>query len=244
LSVAAVFSIFRELSPFVQFVGRIMRAIVPNEPMNPRNQGVVVFHAGGNIAGRWTDFQRFSQADQEYFQQLLPMEGLDFGDASELEVQPPTPATDRIEVSGQAGVVLEEIPLLQDDVLRHAFELLQSYGFTAEDYRRAQELRPIATTRVGERQAMRSGLDARVRTEVGRILGQREVSPQGRELDRRYIGQTNFVVMKAAIDRRLNASVGRGERERSEFTREHLDQITANFDRLVEEAIREVFPGG
>jgi len=242
LSVAAVFSIFRELAPFVQFVGRIMRIIDPNDPTSPRNQGVVVFHAGGNIAGRWQDFREFSAADREYFQQLLPMEGLDFGEANELEIPPPPPGN-TIEVSGQAGVVLEELPLLRDEELRRAFEVLQSHGVTAEDYRRAEELRPLPTTRVGERQALRAGLDARIRTEVGRILGRRGVNPQGRELDRRHLGQPNFVVLKAVIDRRVNASVGMGERERSEFTRVQLDQITENFDRLVAEAEREVFNG-
>ncbi len=242
LSVAAVFSIFRELSPFVQFVGRIMRAIVPNEPPNPRNQGTVVYHAGGNIAGRWADFREFSGADQEFFQALLPIEGLDFGNANELQVQPPRPG-DGMEVRGQAGVALEELPLLRDDQLRRAFEVLQAAGVTAEDYRRAEELRPIETTRVGERQALRGGLDALIRTEVGRILGQRGVNPQGRDLDRRRIGQTNFVVLKAAIDRRVNASVGMGERERSEFSRAQLDQINQNFYRLVQEGEREVFNG-
>jgi superfamily II DNA or RNA helicase len=243
LSVAAVFSIFRELSPFVQFVGRIMRAIVPNDPANPRNQGTVVYHAGGNVGGRWQDFREFSGADQEFFQQLLPIEGLDFGDANELQVPPPVRPGNSIEVRGQAGVVLEELPLLQDDELRRAFELLQSRGVTAEDYRRAEELRPVATTRVGERQALRGGLDARIRTEVGRILGQHGVNPEGRDLDRRRLGQSNFVVLKAAIDRRVNASVGRGERERSEFTRAQLDQINANFNGLVEDVVREVFSG-
>jgi len=242
LSVAAVFSIFRELAPFVQFVGRIMRAIDLNNPTSPRNQGVVVFHAGANIARRWEDFREFSAADQEYFQQLLPMEGLDFGDANELEVPPPQ-AGNPIEVSSQAGVVLEELPLLREEDLRRAFEVLQSHGVTAEDYRRAEELRPLPTTRVGERQALRAGLDARIRIEVGRILGQRGINHQGREMDRRRLGQTNFVVLKAAIDRRVNASVGMGERERSEFTRAQLDQINENFDRLVAEAEREVFNG-
>lgn len=144
---------------------------------------------------------------------------------------------------GQGGVVLEELPLLRDDQLRRAFEVLQAAGVTAEDYRRAEELRPIETTRVGERQAARTGLDARIRNEVGRILGQRRVNPEGRDLDRRRLGQSNFVVLKSAIDRRVNASVGRGERERSEFTRAQLDQIDANFNRLVEEAEREVFSG-
>jgi superfamily II DNA or RNA helicase len=241
LSVAAVFSIFGELAPFVQFVGRIMRTVDRDNPASPNNQGVVVFHAGGNIAGRWEDFREFSGADQEYFQRLLPIEGLDFHDADEIEVLPPLPPGAHIEVRAQAGVVLEELPLLHEDELRRAFDVLQSHGITAEDYRRAEELRPVATTRVGERQALRAGLDARIRTEVGRILGRRSVNHHGRELDRRHLGQTNFVVMKAAIDRRVNTSVGMGERERSEFTRAQLNQITTIFDRLVAEAEGEVF---
>src|ERR1700730_15246745 len=41
---------------------------------SPRHRGVVVFHAGANVASRWEDFQRYSQADQEFFDQLLPVE--------------------------------------------------------------------------------------------------------------------------------------------------------------------------
>ncbi|MEO7423788.1 MAG: DEAD/DEAH box helicase family protein [Fibrobacteria bacterium] len=67
LSVAAVFSIFANLSPFVQFVGRIMRVIRQNSPSDPLNQGTVVFHAGANIASRWEDFQEYSEADKQFF---------------------------------------------------------------------------------------------------------------------------------------------------------------------------------
>jgi hypothetical protein len=49
---------------------------------------VVVFHAGANVARRWEDFQRYSQADQEFFDQLLPIEGLDFGPGDEIEIEP------------------------------------------------------------------------------------------------------------------------------------------------------------
>src|SRR5688572_22574717 len=69
LAVAAVFSIFANLSPFVQFVGRIMRVIVQNSPADPLNQGVVVFHAGANIARQWSDFQNYTEADREFFDQ-------------------------------------------------------------------------------------------------------------------------------------------------------------------------------
>ena len=116
LSVAAVFSIFSNLSPFVQFVGRIMRVIVQNSPGHPLNQGTVVFHAGSNIAGRWEDFQEYSEADQQFFDQLLPMEGLDFGTGEELAITPAPPRNpNTVEVRDQAEVLLEEIPLIESD---------------------------------------------------------------------------------------------------------------------------------
>ena len=72
LAVAMVGSIFANLSPFVQFVSRIMRAIEQNQPGHPKNQGVVVFHVGANVAQRWNDFRQFSEADQDFFAELLP----------------------------------------------------------------------------------------------------------------------------------------------------------------------------
>jgi superfamily II DNA or RNA helicase len=117
LSVAAVFSIFANLSPFVQFVGRIMRVIEQNSPDSPLNQGTVVFHAGSNIQRRWSDFQHFSQGDQEYFQQLLPLEGLDFSNGNEIEINPPQylPSENHVEIKGQSVVIMQEIPLISDD---------------------------------------------------------------------------------------------------------------------------------
>jgi superfamily II DNA or RNA helicase len=243
LSVAAVFSIFRELSPFVQFVGRIMRVIVQNDAASIFNQGTVVFHAGANVARRWKDFQSYSEADQEFFDQLLPIEGLNFENAQEIEVQPLSqPASELIEVSSQSGVVMQEIPLLlEDEDVRKAFELLRDSGFTPEDYRQAVELQPVPTTKVRQRQAARSVLDPTVKNEVGRILAERGINPMGAELDRNRLGRTNFVVLKAAIDRRIYTLVDRKAGERSEYSRSELDLIKASLDGLITEAEEEVF---
>ncbi|MFZ5868318.1 MAG: DEAD/DEAH box helicase [Thermodesulfobacteriota bacterium] len=244
LSVAAVFSIFSNLAPFVQFVGRIMRVIESNNPRSPMNQGTVVFHAGANIASRWEDFQDFSEADQAYFDELLPMEGLDFENANEIAVEPAIPLRreNDVLVRSQAGIVMQEIPLLaEDEEARRAFEVLRERGFTAEDYRRAVELEPVPTTRVRRRQAARSSLDDRVRNEVGLILRQRNLNPQGRDLDRRRIGQINFTVLKSAIDRNIYTLVGRQPGERPDYTQAELDRIEMNFQSMVDNAVREVF---
>jgi superfamily II DNA or RNA helicase len=244
LAVAAVFSIFSNLSPFVQFVGRIMRVIVQNAPGHVLNQGVVVFHAGANIARQWGDFQQYSEADQAYFDQLLPLEGLDPADSQgEREITPAARPGDQMEVRAQSEVQLEEIHLLEEDAAA-AIRLLQERGFIAGDFDPAREvLQSVPVTRVAQRQAMRDGLDMRVRTEAARILNRRGVNAEGHDLDRQRLGRSNLIVLKTAIDRQVNASVGQTGGQRDEFTRPQLDQIEANFTALVADAEREVFRG-
>lgn len=243
LSVAAVFSIFANLSPFVQFVGRIMRVIKQNSPNDPLNQGTVVFHAGANIASRWEDFQEYSEADQEFFDQLLPMEDLDFRDANEIAVAPAPRAPNTVEVRGQSGVCLEEIPLLDDDEAMKAIATLRARGYSPEDVRKAMEHQSVPTTKANERQAARAALDMRIKTEVGRILRQKNVNPQGKDLDKKHLGKTNFVIVKAAIDKQVNSTVGKGTNERHEFTRQELDTIDGRFTELVAASEKEVFGG-
>ncbi|MGG4036518.1 helicase-related protein [Paenibacillus cisolokensis] len=243
LSVAAVFSVFRELSPFVQFVGRIMRAIDQNDSESINNQGTVVFHAGSNIARLWSDFQECSQADREFFDQLLPMESLDFGDATEIEIEPRTRwrKPNQVEIKGQAGLIIEEIPLILEDAeVQRAIQLLQDKGVTLEDLRTAYEHKPVPTTKQRQRQASRQALDELVRNETGFILKQRGINPHGRELDKKHLGKTNFVLLKSAIDRKINQFVGKEPGSRSEYSLSELQAIKANLQQIVNEATAEV----
>lgn len=217
-----------------------MRVIVQDSPGHILNQGTVVFHAGANVASRWEDFQEYSEADKQFFEQLLPMEVLDFSSADELVVTPRSPNT--VEVRGQSGVQLEEIPLIENDTeAMKAIQTLQERGYSPDDVRRVMELQPVPTTKARERQAARAGLDMRIKTEVGRILAGRKVNPQAKDLDTKRLGRTNFVVLKAAIDNKVNAAVGRATGERSDFTRQQLDTIDSQFDQLVQTAEQEVF---
>lgn len=246
LSVAAVFSIFSNLSPFVQFVGRIMRVIQQNAPGHVLNQGVVVFHAGANIARRWADFQEFSEADRDYFDQLLPLEDVDpnNGGLAGRDIEPVPHDLIGVEVRGQSEVQLEEIPLLQDDAALAALRVLQERGYSVNDVAVAyQTLQPIPVTKARQRQAMRAGLPMRINTAAARILSARGINPQGRELDRRQFTRTNLVVMVAAINSHANALVGMGSGQRHEFTQEMLDRIDQGFDGILAAAEEEVFDG-
>lgn len=71
LSVAAIFQPFRSLSPYIQFIGRVMRVIHQNNPQHPDNRGVAVSHVGLNIDRHWDDFRRIDQEDQELIQGWL-----------------------------------------------------------------------------------------------------------------------------------------------------------------------------
>ncbi len=244
LAVAAVFSIFANLSPFVQFVGRIMRVVMQNAPDNPVNRGVVVFHAGANVARRWSDFQSYTGADQEFFDALLPMEELDFSRGDEIEIDPVVPGSgDSVQVRSQTEVQLEEIPLIEDDAeAQEMIRKLRERGYTGEVVARAMnQLDAVPVTKVRQRQAHRAALDIRIKTEVGRIFAVRKINHQGYDLDRRRLNKTNFVVMKGAIDDQANKLVGRKSGERGEFTQGELDRIEADFAGIVERATKAVF---
>lgn len=71
LSVAAVFRPFRSLSPYVQFVGRIMRVMFQDDSSNPANHGYVVSHVGLNNDANWRDFRDFDLEDQQIFREWL-----------------------------------------------------------------------------------------------------------------------------------------------------------------------------
>ena len=249
LAVAAVFGLFANFSPSFSSWAASCASLSKTLPEASSIRGVVVFHAGANVAGRWDDFRNFREADQEFFNQLLPdKEDLDFRSGNELEVEPAPGDSDegeRIEVRGQTAIQREEIPLVAEPPeARVAPGVLQEKGYSSDEVNQASDdPESVPVTRVRQRQTKRLDLDTRVQTETLRILRERSVNPEGRDLGRQRFSRSNFVVVKAAIDRQVNATVGRKTKERSEFTRDELDRIERDFPGIVERAEREVFDG-
>jgi len=239
LAVALVGSIFANLSPFVQFVGRIMRAIEQNAPGNPLNQGVVVFHVGANVARRWDDFRQFSQADQGYFAELLPeAEDVEFvGDTAERE--PGTGGIAPIEILEERGVRAADMDPIGDPQAGTLLEQLADMGVTPDQA--AEELRRLRTTRQDVREARRASLNDRVQNESGGILGRLGINAAGRTLDPRH-RERNFAWVAAELHKHINEAVGGNAGDRQNFT---LDQINAGHAALpvivrqLEEHIRD-----
>lgn len=228
LAVAMVGSIFANLSPFVQFVGRIMRAIEQNAPGHPLNQGVVVFHAGANVARRWNDFRLFGQADQKYFSELLPeAEEVEFvGDT--IQREPGGGETSPVEILEERGVRAADMEPIGDPQAAALLQQLAEMAITPDQA--AQEIRRLRTTRQDFREARRTSLNERVQNEVGGILARLDISPGGRTLDPRRRDR-NFAWTVAELHRRVNQHVGGNAANRQNFT---LDQINAGHEALPE----------
>lgn len=71
LSVAAIFRPFRTLAPYIQFVGRIMRVIVQNDPAHPDNMGHIVTHLGMNLDQRLKEFKQFENDDEAFWEKVI-----------------------------------------------------------------------------------------------------------------------------------------------------------------------------
>jgi superfamily II DNA or RNA helicase len=240
LAVAMVGSIFRNLGPFVQFVGRVMRCVVQNDPRHAANQGVVVFHVGANVARRWDDFRQFSEADQLYFAELLPdVEEIQF-DGNSVEREPGVGGIQPVEILEERGVRAAEMTPIGDPNAAALLQQLADMGVNPEQA--AQEIRRIRMTRQDRREARRAALNERVQNETGGILGRTATSPGGKTLDpRRRLRNFEWVV--AELHRRVNTRVSGQTADRQNFTLDQLEEAHNALPLIVrelEESIRNV----
>lgn len=245
LSVAAIFSIFNNLSPFVQFVGRIMRVIEQNNAQSILNQGVVVFHAGANIAKQWGDFQQFSEADKEFFDQLLPLEDFTPDTGGDTKIIEPTSREEisQIEVRSQTDITLEEISLYEDDEALEALKVLQRKGYSEEEVTKAfKSLDPIYVTKQRERQAKRSSLDTLAMNEARTILATHNINPNTKGLDPTF-QKNNLIYIKSKIDKKINTLVDMPSGSRSDFSRVQLELIEENIKIIAEEVSEDIING-
>jgi superfamily II DNA/RNA helicase len=262
LSVAAIFRPFRSLSPYIQFVGRIMRVNVQNAPGHPDNLGVVVSHVGMNIDRHWEDFKEIDRQDQE-----LVHDWIEAG-----EVAP--------EGGGEGGgrrrltadmVVTQEIldsflsdPYLDPDdetVIDNAMDVLREQGLDLEDIgltreelqrrlrQRKAQLQPDTPERLpvqpqAHRQMLRERLREQTQSAASRIceaVGHRQ---QGQGIA--ALGGTgaanNLAAVITLMNREVNQYLAIGTDERRDLTTEQLEAAIAEIDALadkVEAHLRE-----
>jgi superfamily II DNA or RNA helicase len=244
LSVAAVCSIFSNLSPFVQFVGRIMRVVDQNNPASLNNQGIVVYHAGANVAQRWRDFKDFSEADQAFFGDLFPTEDIfDFvADPLPREIDPTMPQPLIIppvfEVTNQSGVTISE-----DELIDLTPEQQAAYNLLVEQIGRDQLMKQLARIQPRKqdaRRAARKALDDEVKNAIGQLLKTKGINPKGRDLDTRRLGQDNFVVLKSKVDKKLADLGDVPTGERGELSSEQIEAMRKGLADAIESVAAEL----
>ena len=123
LSVAAIFRPFRSLAPYIQFVGRIMRVIVQNDPTHPDNVGHIVTHLGMNLDERLKEFKQFENDDQAFWDKVIS------GD------EPEVPAAVR---DGSARLTAEERVVVHGEIVDSLWE--EDFA-TVEDQQIVEDLR-------------------------------------------------------------------------------------------------------
>lgn len=234
LAVAAVFRPYRSLSPYIQFVGRILRLAIPDAPFSPGNRVYLVSHVGLNDERWWEDFKRFDAGDQLFFSEFLSD-----GDDTTIEESGPTPRmtlrpfmrvlNETIEEYVQKGFLtkIDEV-LAQEllDAIRAKGFDPGEFGLTPEIMRMRLELankervvpafNPLVQPQK-KREALRLRLVQEARSIADVVINRLELKHAGKNLIGRYPskGDSNASILIALAAGYQNRKMGieSGERE-------------------------------
>lgn len=265
LSVATVFRPYRSLSPYIQFVGRVMRVVVPDQADHPDNIGVVVSHVGLNNDELWNDFREFDLDEQEEVHQWLTEvedgglsgdedpaaegggrprrfdQGMRVDDeivSKFLETHFLDPNDDRV-LDRILAQQIPGTPLTVGSLMsRDALrtKLKEQAGSDTE-----HERIPVSPQR--RRQAMRTRLAERTKSVAARVLQDLRLAPAGREIGRALSesrGRSNGKAVIALTSARTNTFIGIGKKKRAEMTGEQAERAFEALDRVGDELVAEL----
>ena len=256
LSIAAIFRPFRTLAPYVQFVGRIMRVVVQNDPVHPDNVGHIVTHLGMNLDERLKEFKQFENDDQAFWEKVIG--------GHEPEV--PTAVID-----GSARLTAEERIVVHGEIVESLWE--EDFT-TAEDQQIVDDIRDrLKLFGLDPEQAeelVRRGRQAAVRkrapSEPFQVQPQREweeakkrlyeqaqrlaklllnhvgLSMTGPELTYKYrslkiSGKNNYVSALMMVNREINKRLGK---ERAQASTEEFKRVLDDLDGVLQLLVRRV----
>lgn len=250
LSVAAVFRPFRSLSPYIQFIGRVMRVVVQDSPEHPDNQGWVISHVGLNNEERWAEFSELDLEDQQLVHEWVA------GD----DHQPEDRADER--EAGQSRR-FDTATLVDSELVDHFIDkafldpnddrvldklLAQKVfgGMTIGDLVNREVLRarleqrladmaeqpaPIPVTPQRRRQTARKRLSERSNSVAARILQDIGLSRRGRQVARAIGGPpvANTQAVTRLLNQEINQSLGIDRDARQTLSK---DQAEGAFEEL------------
>ncbi|NOT01196.1 MAG: DEAD/DEAH box helicase family protein [Phycisphaerales bacterium] len=259
LSVAAIFRPFRTLAPYIQFVGRILRVVVQNDPTHPDNYGHIVTHVGMNLDEQLKRFKEFENDDQKFWEEVTGGK----------EPDPP-----RAVVSGEARMKLGEDMVVQSEIVERVFE--EDFS-TAEDSDIQQDLEKklealgldstlarhiVEESRQGSRnrtsaraaepfsvipakqwQEAKKRLNEEAKRTAKLVLNRTHLKPEGVELPYKLkpgIGaRNNFIAAFQMVNEAIAKKVG-GGRKRPEWSTEEFTIAMRSLPEVLNGLVREV----
>jgi len=260
LSVAAIFRPFRNLVPYVQFVGRIMRVLKQNSPGDVDNRGYVVSHVGLNVDRWWQELKDLDGDDQGFFEELANSDRAfllagvttDSNPAPRRRFMPDMVVLEEtIAHYIKDRFLAEEVGAIADDVVA-AVQLrgldLTELGITREELERQILAKSQSSTAKGmvieqpvqpqkERQVARQRLDERVKSGAKELLNELSISVTGRDLPRRFPQSGAINNLGAAIvllNMQVQEFLGLGSNERDIATTEELKRAHDSMDTIID----------
>ena len=256
LGVAAIFRPFRTLAPYVQFVGRIMRVVVQNDPMHPDNVGHIVTHIGMNLDERLKEFKQFENDDQAFWDKVIA------GDEPEvptsvLDGSARLRAEEQIVVHGEIVESLweEDFTTVEDQQIVEDFrERLKLFGLNpdqaeemvkkarGESARKRAPSEPFLVQPQREWEEAKKRLYEQAQRLAKLLLNHVELSLTGAELTYKYkslniTGKNNYVSALMMVNREINKRLGK---ERAQASTDEFRQVLDNLDDLLQALVRRV----
>jgi DNA repair protein RadD len=244
LSVAAIFRPFRTLTPYIQFVGRILRVIVQNSPGHPDNFGHIVTHAGMNLDVRLQEFKLFESDDQKFW------EGVIGGKEPDLPTNVIS-GEGRMRLSEQAvanyeivdSLIEEEFTSAEEEDIIHELEVkLESLGLDPSDARNfvlnkknekkiSAAAAPFQVLPQREWEQLKKGLQDRVNRSASLLINRLELSRSGRELINKGVSaQNNYVACVTLINKEIKRI---NPKDRKEWTTEEFKSIHDEVEKII-----------
>lgn len=259
LSVAAIFRPFRTLAPYIQFVGRILRVVVQNDPNHPDNYGHIVTHVGMNLDELLTKFRMFENDDQRFWEEV----------AGGREPDPPEEV-----LEGNARMKLLEDMVVSNEIVEQLFE---EDFLTAEDSEILEDLEkklealgldprlaeqvvqksrsaaigPAVTpaaqpfTKLPARQwrEAKRRLDEEVRRTSKILLNRVDLRPRGVEIPRKLRPEIGAMNNSIAALMMVNVAVGStidDQRKRPEWSLEEFNRATEALPEILDKLVRQL----
>ncbi|GJM05891.1 MAG: helicase [marine bacterium B5-7] len=247
LSVAAVFRPYRSLSPYVQFVGRILRLAQPDIPYSAANHVYLVSHVGLNDDRWWTDFTNFDKEDQEFFQEYL-LDELEIEGEGEFKprmtLRPFMRVLNEVVEGYKKKGFLKEI----DDVMvKDLFKTIREKGFDPSEFGLTEDMVRLRLSTASKeaqippfnpiiqpqkkREALKGRLAQESRSIANTVLNRLAMDHRGKNLLKHFHGNNNSEILIRLASSEQNNVMGIKIGERQAANIEQLEKaISASPD--------------